>query len=179
MNGNEEDQCWTWMVGRHQNHSGSQYRAVRLENACHLQSRGHHSVGKSMRVKPGSFLSSQYMLLLTQASSFDFLCGHKKSETVMNTVKYKWVCWNCCYSDKLHSSHAHFPIHDFVGNKPEYVGYLKNLGWCVRLSSSRCRRLSLCSCSILCFCSSAASRFPSSSSLPARHIHYAKMVKQV
>lgn len=37
------------------------------------QVKGHHSVGKSWWEKPGSFLSSQYVLLLTQVSSFDFL----------------------------------------------------------------------------------------------------------
>lgn len=52
-----------------------------------LQFRGHHSVGKSTWEKSGSFLSSQYVLLLTQVSSFDFLWRQKKSVTAVNTVK--------------------------------------------------------------------------------------------
>lgn len=33
----------------------------------------HHSTGQSRLLNPGSFLRSQYVLLLTHVSSFDFL----------------------------------------------------------------------------------------------------------
>lgn len=116
-----------------------------------------------------SFLSSQYVLLLTQVSSFDFLWRQEKKDSIL----WKIVeCWNFRAKSSSLS-------HNFLGDKSGYLGYLKNLGWCVTLFSSRTLRLSLCISSILCFCSSAASRFPSSSSLPARHrrIHYANIVK--
>lgn len=60
---------------------------MQVKNKNHLQCRGHHSVGKSIWEKSGSFLSSQYVLLLTQVSSFDFLWRQKKSMTAMKTVK--------------------------------------------------------------------------------------------
>lgn len=54
------------------------------------------------------------------------------------------------------------------------IKYLKNLGWCSILFSSRIFRRSLWSCSILCFCSSAASIFPSSSNLQCNNDWRAK-----
>lgn len=163
---------------RHQNQPGS------LKRLCDVHFRGHHSVGKSTWVKSGSLLSSQYVLLLTQVSSFDFLWRQKKSRTVMNAVIEFSCDTGCCYSDKLQimllrKKPCSLYTTAWQTNKSECWGYLKNLGWCVMLLSSITLRLSLCSCSILCFCSSAPSSLPSSSSLPAGHtpIHYANMAK--
>lgn len=114
----------------------------------------HHSLGNSNWEKPGSFLSSQYVLLLTHVSSLFFLWTQEKSKTAVNGLllnspylRIRWICCAC----------------------------LKNFGWCVRFFSSSSVRRALCSSSIFFFCSAAASRFPSSSSLPATcgHIHYA------
>lgn len=103
-------------------------------------------------------------------------CGGRGKE-VINIVEDSWDG----NSDMLHKTPFTVRTPTFPQiketNTSWLLRYLKNLGWCVSLFSSRTFLLSLCSSSIRCLCSSAASKFPVSSSLPAEHIHYAEMLQ--
>lgn len=61
----------------------------------------HHSKGESAWAKPRSFLNSQYVFLLTQVSSFDFLRRPKKFRAVMNNVEDVLKPKQLCYRDAI------------------------------------------------------------------------------